>query len=87
MPKRFQIFQEFPKKFAGISLMNLQNFGHNFGTRNTRKSIKPSKDSYYSLKSKKNLSSEIGLFVRLSGMMMSSDCKQNMHKLIPIMST
>ena len=25
------------------------NFGHNFGTRNARKSIRESKDSYYSL--------------------------------------
>jgi len=46
MVKKLEIFQEFPRGLAGISLINLQYFGHNFGTRNARKSIKPSKDSY-----------------------------------------
>jgi len=32
------------------------SFRHNFGTRNARKSIKNSKDSYYSLESKQTLS-------------------------------
>jgi len=38
----------------------LRFFGHNFGTRNARKSIKGSKDSYHSLESHKTLSHEIG---------------------------
>jgi len=40
--KKFQIFQEFPGVLAGISLINLRYFVHNFGTKNTRKSGKPS---------------------------------------------
>jgi len=35
-------------------------FLHNFGTINARKSIKDSKDSYYSLESKQTLSHNIG---------------------------
>jgi len=34
---------------AGISLINFRKFGHNCRTRDARKSIKSSKDSYYSL--------------------------------------
>jgi len=34
MPKKFEIFQEFREEFAGISIINLRYFGHNFGTRN-----------------------------------------------------
>ena len=48
MAKKFQIFQECPVGLVGISLTNLQYFGHDFGNRNVRKSIKPSKVSYYS---------------------------------------
>jgi len=44
---------------ARISPINFQTFGHNFGTRNTTKSIKPSKDSYSSLESNKTSSDEI----------------------------
>jgi len=35
----------------GISLNNSRLFCHNFLTRNATKSIKPSKNSYYSLES------------------------------------
>jgi len=38
----------------------LKFFGHNFRTRNARKSIKGSKDSYYSLESNKTLSYNSG---------------------------
>jgi len=64
---KFQVFHEFHEGFLGISLNNFQKFGHNFGNRNTRKSIKPSKDSYYSLKSNKLLSHEINSFGQLPG--------------------
>jgi len=40
MAKKFQIFQEFPRGLLG-NFPNLQYCGHNFGTRNARKSIKP----------------------------------------------
>jgi len=68
----------------GISLINLWHFGHNFGTRNVRKSIKPSKDSCYSLAFNKNLSQNMALSVDVQGPMTSSECKQNMHKHTPI---
>jgi len=42
----------------GISSINFRKFGHNFGTRNARKSIKSSKHSYDSLESNKNSSQE-----------------------------
>jgi len=61
MAKKFQIFQECCRGLAEISLINLRHFGHNFGTRNARKSIKPSKDSYYSLVSNKNSSQKMAL--------------------------
>jgi len=67
MSKNFQIFQEFPREFGVFPLLNLRYFGHNFGTRNARKSIKPSKESYYSLEYNKILSHEIGSFGRLPG--------------------
>jgi len=41
-------------------LKYLEFLGHNFETRNTRKSIKGAKDWYYSLESNKILSHEIG---------------------------
>jgi len=56
MTQQFQIFQDFPRGLAGISLINLWYFGYNFETRNARKSIEPSKDLYYSLVSSKNSS-------------------------------
>ena len=56
MAKKLQIFLEFCRGLTGISLNNLQYFGHNFGTRNVRQSIKPSEDLYYSLVSNKNYS-------------------------------
>jgi len=52
MAKKIQIFPEPPPELVEIYLINLQYFGHNFGTRNARKSIKPCKDSYHSLVSK-----------------------------------
>jgi len=45
MPKEFRIFQEFRRRLVGI----FRKLGHYFGTRNARKSIKPSKDSHDSL--------------------------------------
>jgi len=50
------------QRICGISLINFRKFGHNFRTRKARKSIKVSKDSYYSLESHKALSHEIGSF-------------------------
>jgi len=38
-------------------------FGHNFGTRNTRRSIGGSEDSYYSLESEQILSHNSGLLL------------------------
>jgi len=72
MAKEFQIFQECPWGLAGISLNSLWYFCHNFGTRNARKSIKPSKDSYYSLVSNKNSSQKMALGIGVQGLMMSS---------------
>ena len=40
-------------------LNKLGSFGHNLGSRNARKSIKGSKDSYSSLKTKQSLSHNI----------------------------
>jgi len=45
-----------PKEF----LQDLGSCDHNFGTRNSRKSIRDSKDTYYSLESKKTLSHNFG---------------------------
>jgi len=63
MAKKFQIFQECRRGLVGILLINLWHFGHNFGTRKARKSIKPSEDSYYSLVSNKNSSKKMALSV------------------------
>jgi len=41
--KKIQILQKFPRELAGSSLIKFCLFGHNFGTRYARKSIKPSK--------------------------------------------
>jgi len=60
MAKKFQIFQEFPRGLAGISLFNLRYFDHNFRTRNARKSIKPRLVLY--LLSNKNSSSKNGFW-------------------------
>jgi len=62
-PKNSQIFQECRRGLVGISLINLWHFDHTFGTRNAGKSIKPSKDSYYSQVSKKNSSQKMDLGV------------------------
>jgi len=67
MPKKFQIFQEFNQEFAGISPINFRKFGYDFGTRNARKSIKGSKDLYYSLVSNKTLIQTIGSFGMFPG--------------------
>ena len=47
------ILQGFPRELVAIPIINFCLFCHNFWTRNARKSIKPSKDSYCSLESKK----------------------------------
>jgi len=60
MAKKIQIFQECRWGLVEISLIDLWHFGHNFGTRNARKSIKPSKDMYHSLVSNKNPSQKNG---------------------------
>jgi len=52
---------------VGISLINFWLFCHNFWTRNGRTSIKPSKDTYYSLQSKQTVRHEIGSIGRLPG--------------------
>jgi len=57
---------------VGISLITLWYFGHNFGTRNARKSVKPSKVLYYSLLSNKNSSQKMALGVGVQGPMTSS---------------
>jgi len=69
MAKKFQIFQECRRGLARISLINLWHFGHNFGTRNARKSIKPSKDLYYSLVSNENSSQKMALGICIQGPM------------------
>jgi len=45
MPKNSKYFRNLLSNFRD-SLINFRKFGHNFGTRNTRKSIKSSKDLY-----------------------------------------
>jgi len=87
MAKKFQIFQECCRGLARISLINLSHFSHNFGTRNAIKSIKPSKDLYYSLVSNKNSSQKMAFGVGVQGPMTSSECKQNMHEHTAIMQT
>jgi len=57
-----KLWPNFRKLITEISLIpqgiltKFGTFGHNFGTRNARKSIKPSKDSHYSLEFKQTLS-------------------------------
>jgi len=67
MAKKFQIFEESPSGFEGISVINIHLFCHNVWTRNATKSIKPSKTSYYSLEPKTSLNREMFLFGRLTG--------------------
>ena len=43
MAKKIKICQECHRELVEISLINLWHFGHNFGARNARKYIKPSK--------------------------------------------
>jgi len=62
-------------------------FDYNFGTRNARRSIKPTTDSYYSLVSNKNLSQEMAHGVGVQGLMTSFKFKQTMHKHTPIIQT
>jgi len=64
MPKEFQIFQEFPRGLVGTSLIIFWKFGHNFGTKNARKSAKLFKYSYSSLESNKNSSQNNGSWRR-----------------------
>jgi len=64
---RVPVKNHYSEEFSGISLINLWYFVHNFGTKNARMSIKPSKDSYYRLESNKTLRHEIGSFGRLPG--------------------
>jgi len=59
--------KDFLSRFTGIFLINIRLFCHYFWTRNATKSIKPSKDSHYSLESNKTLSHEIGSIYRLPG--------------------
>jgi len=68
---------------VGISLINLWRFGHNFGTRNVRKSIKPSKDLHYSLVFNKNSNLKMAHGVGVQGPMMSSKCKQICMNIFP----
>jgi len=60
MQKKSKYRKVFPQDVSGISLINSRKFGSNFGTRNATKSIKPYKDSYYSL-------DKSGSFGRLPG--------------------
>jgi len=53
------LIKEIPENYLPNSC-NIWNFWHNFGIRNARKSIKGSKDSYYSLESNITLSHNIG---------------------------
>jgi len=53
-------------------LINSLFLGHNFWTRNTKKPIKGSKDSYHSLVSSKNLSQKLALVVGAHGPMTSA---------------
>jgi len=67
----------------GISLINLRFFGHNLRTRNARKSIKTSKDLYYSLVSNKSRVKKwlVGLASR------AWSRNPNMHKPTHIMTS
>ena len=56
--RRPQIIEDMAEQVQGISLVNFCLFCHNFWTRNARKSIKPSEDSYCNLESKKNFESQ-----------------------------
>jgi len=47
--------------------MNFRKFGHDFGTRKARKSIKESKRSCYTIEFKKTLSHKLGSFGRFLG--------------------
>jgi len=76
MAKKPQIIEDLAESFQWISLINFCLFCLNVWTTNARKLIKGSKDSYYSLESKKILSYKIGSIVRLQGLMTSSKCKQ-----------
>ena len=64
--KNSKYFGNFWKKL-GIFLNNFRKFDHNFETRNARKLMKCSKDSYYSLESHKILRHKIGSFGQLPG--------------------
>jgi len=67
MARKLQIIEGMAEWLQGISLINFCLFCHNVWTRNARKSIKGSKDSYCGLESKKTLSYKIGSIVRLPG--------------------
>ena len=67
MAIKLQIIVDMPQWFQGIFLINLCLFCHNLWTRNARKSIKPCKDSYCGLESRKTLNHKIGRIVRLPG--------------------
>ena len=54
------LIREIPTNTLGKSCINWGLFDLNFATRNARKSIKASKNSYYSLKSHQTLSHNIG---------------------------
>ena len=78
--KRPQIVEDKPEYFQGISLIKIRKFGHNFWTGNARKSIKSSKDSYWSLESKKTSSHQIQCLVRLPGSDVIIQMHRNMHE-------
>jgi len=54
------VFVKVEKHCSKEFLQDLGSFGHNFSTRNARKSIQASKDSYFSLEFKQTLSDNFG---------------------------
>jgi len=76
MARKPQIIEDMAERFPGISLINLCSFGHDFWTRNARKSIKGSKDSYYSLEPKKLWATKSARLFDSQGLMTSTKCKQ-----------
>jgi len=65
-PKKQNVYKNLGE-FARNSRINIRLFWHNFSTRSATKSIKPSKDSYYSLESKQTLSHKTSSIGRLPG--------------------
>ena len=76
MAERPLIWQEIPRELVGIPLINICLVCLNVRTRNARKSIKPSKNTYCSLESKNLWATKSAWLVGSQEIMTSSKCKQ-----------